>query len=542
MILRELIAGLSITPRGGDLDVRICDVTEDSRTAMPGSLFIARAGLKNDGRKYVGDAVYAGAVAVLTDDPDALASIPHGHAPVLLMTADVAQATGRLAERFYGEPSSRLSVAAVTGTNGKTTTSWILWSLLNAAKSRCGLVGTVVVDDGRERAKALMTTPPAIELSRTLAVMLEHGCASVAMEASSHALEQGRLAGLQARIGIFTNLTQDHLDYHGTMERYAGAKAKLFSSLGANALAIVNDDDPAADLMLRGCKARVLRCRVGKAPNDGCGVRVTGMTLAGMRLELSGPWGTIRALSPLVGEFNAMNILQAVAAASALGVTRAQIAAALPKVSAPPGRLQRVGVRSKKGPAVFVDYAHTDDALRRTLSTVRAAMKGGTLWAVFGCGGDRDKAKRPKMGLAVAELADRAVVTSDNPRTEDPRSIIDQVLAGVPEKKRATMLVEPLREAAIGEAIARADESDTIVIAGKGHETEQILPDGRGGTISRHFDDAEVALHALAARKSPRKTARKKKTPPARPRKRKIAAKTTKARGKTRKKPARKRR
>ena len=499
MKLGELIAGLDVSlGSGADHDTRICDITEDSRTVVPGSLFVARAGLKADGRKFADDAAHAGAAAILSDDPNL-----HIHNATMLVSRDVALTAAHIAERFYGNPSSKLDVVAVTGTNGKTTMAWLTWQLLNAAGHRSGLIGTVVIDDGREVAPASMTTPPSIEMSRSLAEMVNAGCKAVALEASSHALDQSRVAALKIDVGVFTNLTRDHLDYHKTMEAYADAKARLFAMLPSDGVAVVNADDAASPRMIRDSKAGVLYCYERGEASSAKGVVARVRTLAsdmgGSRLALDGPWGQIEAQVPLIGSYNAMNVLQSVAAAHAVGLSREQLIEGLAAISAPPGRLERVSIPSDPI-HVFVDYAHTDDGLKNALMAVRAAMKSeaARLWVVFGCGGDRDAGKRPKMGEIAAQLADQVVITSDNPRTERPGDIVDQILAGITPSRRSITSVQADRARAIEHAIEHATPGDVVVIAGKGHETEQILPDGAGGTIRTHFDDREVARTILA--------------------------------------------
>lgn len=502
MTLGELIDGLDVRLRVDDaaaLRLRICDLTEDSRTVMPGSLFVARRGLAADGRAYAREAAAAGAVAILTDDPGLDAAVP------VLLAGDVLAAAAHVAERFNGAPSRSLCLAAVTGTNGKTTISWLIWQLLNHAGIRCGLVGTVLIDDGRELAPAAMTTPPAIETSHTLATMRDAGCRAVALEASSHALDQRRLDALDFGVAIFTNLTGDHLDYHKTMDNYARAKARLFAGLRPDALAIVNAASEWAPAMLAGCRARVLRCRTGHGPCSEGEARceAAASSLRGMRVRLNGPWGLVEGQTRLFGEHNLLNLLQAVAAAHELGLTTAQLATAIPSLTTPPGRLERVEVEGSDL-QTFVDYAHSDDSLANVLSAARAAMSesDGSLWCIFGCGGDRDSAKRPRMGRIAAELADRVVVTSDNPRRERPGDIIDQILAGVPGELRARVAVEADRARAIARAVNSAEPGDVVLICGKGHEARQILPDGKGGTYSIEFDDRLFARGALLARRA----------------------------------------
>jgi UDP-N-acetylmuramoyl-L-alanyl-D-glutamate--2,6-diaminopimelate ligase len=511
-------AGLSAHLPGDVALTRICDITEDSRTVLPGSLFIARSGLKADGKKFAQSAVEAGAAAVLTDDPSLrLAGVP------VLMASDIWLASSLLAERFYGDAAKQLHLIGVTGTNGKTTTTFLCWQLLNRVGSRCGLIGTVIIDDGVEVAAANMTTPPAIEISRTLARMRECGVSAAALEVSSHALDQKRADALRFRAAVFSNLTGDHLDYHRTMENYAAAKARLFSLVHDDGVAIINAVDPWAQRMVRDCPARVLRVGVverGRSRGDlDATCEVISHDMTGMHLSLRGPWGEMHVKTSLVGLYNAFNMLAAVCSTHALGISRDAIAAGVPQLTAPPGRLERV-TSVDAAFSVFVDYAHSDDSLRNVLSAVGSVMtgrqkpsasveaaagathakhEGARLWCVFGCGGDRDTTKRPRMGLAASELADVIVVTSDNPRTERPSDIVDHILAGIPAHRRDAMIVQVDRARAIHAAIEGAREGDVIVIAGKGHEIEQILPDGKGGTIRTHFDDREVARDALRA-------------------------------------------
>lgn len=509
MRLGELIQGLGVRLVSGDADVRICDLTEDSRTVVPGSLFVARSGLVDDGASFVAEAIEAGASAILAASP-APRGVARCRVPVCV-AENPALASALLAERFYGHPSARLDVVGVTGTNGKTTVTHLVRQFLRTAGVRCGLIGGVEVDDGVGVAPAVLTTPPAIEISRTLAIMVEAGCRAAAVEVSSHGLSQHRVAGVRFRVGVFTNLSGDHQDYHGDMDTYAAAKATLFEQLEAGALAVVHDDDPGATRMIRDCRARVVRCTARADAPAGAGwarVRVLASGLDGLRVRLTGPWGVVTGRTPLVGAHNAMNLLQACVAAHELGLHAEDLAVALPRLCTASGRLERVldpqhpeALNQNQGPMVFVDFAHTDDALRRTLESVRAGMRDASrLWVVFGCGGDRDRTKRPRMGAVASELGDEVVVTSDNPRTEAPGAIIDAILAGIPASARARTHVHADRERAIAHAVRSARVGDVVVIAGKGHEREQILPDGRGGVVRRPFDDRLVARHALAER------------------------------------------
>lgn len=520
MRLGALMDGLGLAVFAGDGDaagLRVCDITEDSRTALPGSLFIARAGTRTDGRKFIAAALEAGAEAVLMESaPDSGLRREHPGA-VFLVSPEVARVGAVLAERFYGAPTSRLKVMGVTGTNGKTTVAHCVHRLMNASKRKCGLIGTVQIDDGTEVSEAVMTTPPACELSATFAHMLEAGCVAAAMEVSSHSLHQHRTTALQYACAVFTNLTGDHLDYHGTMENYAAAKAVLFELLAPEATAIVNADDPWHERMLQGCRAKVLRCSLKETSDRGtagtpvvrgsgvaeCFVEAGEPTFAGTRARYIGPWGSFEINLGMVGRHNLMNTLQAVAAAWVMGVPVEELARAATLMEPPPGRLERVSVPGRNDDfAVFVDYAHTDDALANVLRAARPLVrKGSALRVVFGCGGDRDRTKRPRMARTCCDLADHVTITSDNPRTEKPSAIIDEILTGVPAgwADGGRVDIHADRRQAITHAVGLCRAGDVLVIAGKGHETYQLLPDGAGGIRRIDFDDRVVAREALRA-------------------------------------------
>ncbi len=510
MRLRDLIQGLAVRAPDAVLDAEICAVTDDSREVVPGALFVARQGVHADGRRFLDAALASGASAVAMEPRPG--ESPPKDAPILV-TPDAALLLAVAAERFHGSPTSAMQVVGVTGTNGKTTVCFLVRAILEEAGLPCGLVSTVRIDAGSKSdpiQKATMTTPGAAPLAAMLGRIASQGCKAVALETSSHALEQKRVAGVRYAAAVFTNLTGDHLDYHGDMASYADAKAKLFEGLAPEATAIVNADEPWSERMLRDCRAKIVLCTAG-APMlrlrnaKHASAQALGASRDGTDLSLTGPWGEARFVLPLIGAHNVMNALQAAAAAHALGADRVAIERALSKAAAPPGRLQPVtrAPNSEEPVSVYVDYAHTDDALERSLRAVRATVAPGRrLWLVFGCGGDRDRTKRPRMGEVAGRLADVLVVTSDNPRTEDPRSIIEQVLAGVPAKRRdeAEARAEPDRERAIAGAVREAEAGDVILIAGKGHEDYQILPDGKGGTVRRDFDDVLVARAALTER------------------------------------------
>ncbi len=489
--LASLIDGLPIELVRGSPSTIIGDLVEDSRRAGPASLFIARAGLAADGEDHIPDAVRRGAVAVLTRSAG-----PNVEGPTtLLTTGDVAGVIGPLAERFHGDPAAALRLVGVTGTNGKTTVAHLVHQVLSRAGARCGLIGTVLLDDGRGPRPADMTTPPAIEISRHLAAMVRNACTAAVLEVSSHALHQQRTAGLAFDVGVFTNLSGDHLDYHGTLDEYTKAKAVLFRSLPRAGIAVVNADDPAARRMTEGCVARVLACSLADS-RAACTAEIGAQTIRHTEVRLRGPWGLCAVRLPLAGRHNVANALHAAAACWALGVDGATLRTALEQCAAPPGRLEPVTMPHDDF-SVLVDYAHTDDALDNVLRTLRPLVPaGGRLRVVFGCGGDRDRTKRPRMGRVAAGLADELFVTSDNPRTEDPRAIIDEILTGVPPSRRGDASAVVDRRAAIEAAVGTARPADVLLIAGKGHEPCQII-----GTRRRPFDDRRVAAAALARRR-----------------------------------------
>jgi UDP-N-acetylmuramoyl-L-alanyl-D-glutamate--2,6-diaminopimelate ligase len=494
MTIAELVEGLAIKLASGSASTIITDIVEDSRRATPGCLFAARAGLSFDGRAFIGDAVARGAVAVLTTETDRQ-RVPQSAAA--LLAADVTAVVGALAERLNGRPSRALRLVGVTGTNGKTTVSHLAHQMLQRAGVRCGLMGTVRIDDGLEVKPADLTTPPAPEISRQLAAMVRNGCAAAVMEVSSHALHQGRTAGLEFDVAVFTNLSGEHLDYHGTLEAYARAKAILLRSLPPEGFAVINADDPTAGRMTEGCDARVVSCSLSD-PGADCYAEIGRQSLGSVEAVLRGPWGAFEVSLPLAGRHNVANALQAVAACFVLGVDAAALGRALACCTAPPGRLEPV-----TGPddafTILVDYAHTDDALANVLGTLRPLVpEGGSLRVVFGCGGDRDPTKRPRMGRVAAEFADELYVTSDNPRTEDPEVIIDQIVKGVPSLRWPDTIMLVDRRVAIETAVDRARPGDVVLIAGKGHEPYQIV-----GTEKRTFDDRHVAAEALARHRAP---------------------------------------
>jgi UDP-N-acetylmuramoyl-L-alanyl-D-glutamate--2,6-diaminopimelate ligase len=510
MELRDAIAALapSVTLpdgiEGPDLAVPIKGLTTNSQACQAGDVFIGMPGTRVDGGDFWQSAIAAGAIAAVVSEAAAakaaatLATWPTDQPkPLVIGVPDVVAACGDLAAAFHGHPAQRLQLVGVTGTNGKTTTTQLVEFFLAAGDRQPALLGTLVVRWPGFEQTAVHTTPFAVDLQGQLAGALAAGADSAVMEVSSHALDQRRVKNCPFEVAVFTNLTQDHLDYHGTMEAYFEAKARLFREPYLAGRAIVNGDDSYGQRLV----AELPRDRVWtySLADGSADLHLRGLTygLDGVSGEIVTPEGSAPFQSPLVGQFNLQNLLAAVGAGLHLGVPLDAMVAALPQFPGVPGRMQRVtvpdGARSQDI-SVIVDYAHTPDSLENALRAARPFVER-QLICVFGCGGDRDRTKRPIMGRIGAELADWAIVTSDNPRTEDPQRILDDVVADIPEGAR--VLVEGDRAAAIRLAIAQAQAGDCVLIAGKGHEDYQIL-----GTEKIHFDDREQAAAALTVRLS----------------------------------------
>jgi murE/murF fusion protein len=484
MQLRQLIDGLADAKLVGDGEVEVRAVQDDSRAIEAGDVFVAVKGMRSDGHAFVAAAIERGAAAVVVETELADCKVPQ------VVVPSGARALGPLVARSLGDPAAAMTLIGVTGTNGKTTTTYLVESILAAAGHKPGVIGTVELRWPGTTVAASYTTPTPRQLHETLAKMREAGCTHVVMETTSIAIVQHRLEGLRFAVAAFSNLTQDHLDIHGTMEAYRDAKRRLFTDLLAkDGTAVVNIDDPAGAGMAEGV-GKTLRVSAEDKPSE---IRVIEQesTVRGIRARVSTPIGLVTVQSaPLVGAYNVANIALAVGIAEALKIPHEATVsgiAALPRV---PGRVERVPNQADLD--ILVDYAHTPDALRNVLMAMRPLTKR-RLICVFGCGGDRDPTKRPKMGAAVAELADLAVVTSDNPRTEEPRAIIDQILPAVPKP----FFVDVDRRTAIRAAITEATPGDVVVIAGKGHEDYQIL-----GTTKIHFDDREEASAAATERQT----------------------------------------
>jgi UDP-N-acetylmuramoyl-L-alanyl-D-glutamate--2,6-diaminopimelate ligase len=486
MLLRQLLADFDpALDLSGIPDLEILGVRDDSRKVKVGDLFVARPGSKTDGAQFVADAHARGAVALVADRRIDAAPIPQ------ICVPDTSLAASVLANLFQGSPSKKLRVIGITGTNGKTTTTYLLRHILGKLSVKCGLVGTVQIDDGRRVTESEMTTPGAVQVAELLAAMRAHGCRTCAIETSSHALEQKRVAGVEFAAGAFTNLTRDHLDYHKTMDHYAGAKAKLFESLPEGSVAVVNAQDEWAGRMTRQCAANVFT--FGFSDDASYRAADVAISASGSHFVLITPDGRCEVSMPLIGRHNIENALCAAAlAGEVFGLSVHQISAALKDAAGAPGRLQMV--RAGQPFTILVDYAHTHDALENVLSALRPLTRG-KLRVVFGCGGDRDRTKRPLMGKVAADLADAVYITSDNPRTENPQNIIDEIICGLAVDSEKSLVVEPDRRTAIEAALRDADKNDVVLIAGKGHENYQII-----GATRHHFDDVEEATRVISSR------------------------------------------
>ncbi len=470
-------------------DLLISKIVFNSKQVKRGDLFVAISGTKLDGHRFILDAVNQGAVAcVIEKEIQTLPPIP------TLLVKNSRLALSQLANFYYDQASKKLKVIAVTGTNGKTTLTCLLQEILNAAKVSCGRIGTIGYQYGDQWIEALHTTPESTEIHKMLAEMYKHQMRAVAMEVSSHAIDLHRVADIQFDLAIFTNLTPEHLDYHKNMDSYFSAKKKLFIDLLPRGKglkkAIINADDPYGLKLVESLANKgIAYWTYSTQAQSKWDVFVTDWTssLEGIQANVRTPQGEIKISSPLIGAFNLSNILAAMTAALALEIPLREIQQALKICHEIPGRLQKI--RHTQGVHVYVDYAHTPDALKNVLLTLRK-LNPKKLITVFGCGGDRDPLKRPIMGCEVAKYSDAAIVTSDNPRTEDPAKIIQEILPGIQEgglELRKNVWIEPDRRQAIFKALQRAKSGDLVLIAGKGHEDYQIL-----GKEKIHFDDREV--------------------------------------------------
>ena len=452
MRLDEIIKGTGAVVLHGSGSTQISAITSDSRKVTPGSLFIAVKGFSTDGHAYIQSALDNGAAAVVDADRRALALC---------------------ADAFYGHPSGKLQLVGITGTNGKTTTVTLLYMLFRSLGYECGLLSTIANYVGSRRSETANTTADPITINSLMAEMVEAGCQYCFMEVSSIGIEQERTAGLEFKAGIFSNLTHDHLDYHKTFAEYLRCKKLFFDNLPAEAFAITNADDRNGDVMVQSTKAKKITYSCRSAADHTC--KVLEESFEGMLLRIDGTETWTR----LIGRHNAYNLLAIYTTALVLGTPKDEVLLALSKLESAPGRLEVL--HGPRDLAVVIDYAHTPDALENVLGTLRDVAPERTLVCLFGCGGDRDRSKRPEMAAIAEKLADKVIVTSDNPRTEDPEAIIAEIMAGFTSLRKVVKITG--REEAIKAAIQFSPDSSTILLAGKGHETYQIT-----GTQKKHFD------------------------------------------------------
>jgi UDP-N-acetylmuramoyl-L-alanyl-D-glutamate--2,6-diaminopimelate ligase len=502
MKLAQLLSPLSGAQVTGDSDVEIEGLYYDSRQVRPGGLFFALRGVNSDGSLFLEAAVKGGAVAVVADRPCAVAGV------TVVQVPDARLAMSLMASVFYGSPTASIPVVGITGTNGKTTTSYLIEGILQAAGIPAAVLGTISYRFGETSLPAANTTPESVDLQRTLRELVDLGARGAVMEVSSHSLEQRRADGCLFDVAVFTNLTRDHLDYHLDMESYFGSKLRLFTDLLTPSQvkparrAVVNLDDPYGAAIVAAATAPVLSYAVDAQAD--LSVAEVDFSVRGIRCRLNTPRGELSLASELLGRFNLYNILAAVGTGLALDLPDQAIREGIEGHKKVPGRLERV--ENDKGVTVLVDYAHTGDALENVLATI-AELKTARIITIFGCGGDRDKGKRPVMGEIAARYSDLAVLTSDNPRTEEPQMILADVRAGIAPLALREYSQEELahgfegkgfaviesRHDAIRLAILAAKPGDIVLIAGKGHEDYQII-----GTRKFHFDDCEEAAAALA--------------------------------------------
>ncbi len=485
--LPQLMAVLSEARELRVEDIPVISVTNDSRRVQKGAVFVAVNGTTVDGHDFLSDVMEKSPAAIVAER-----KAPADYRGLWVQVADTRKVLGRLAAKFSGEPAKEMAMIGVTGTNGKTTVTYFIHSLLEASMVKAGMIGTIKVNDGRGMREATHTTPGAVEMQSILKSMLANGCRAVSMETSSHGLEQGRCEGIPFRVGVFLNLTQDHLDYHQTMEAYFEAKKVLFDQMvadGGDGVAVINVDDPWGEKLAKEFRDKLKVVTFGF--QAGAEFRASDLrpSVRGQNFALEVRGKSYLVKLPVVGRFNVMNAMAAVASVSSLGIGVRDLVKAVGDTKQTPGRMESVG--TERVP-VFVDYAHTPDAVEKACETL-AALNPNRLITVFGCGGDRDRTKRPLMGEAAAKHSQFCIVTSDNPRSEEPGEIIKEIVPGL--EGCPYQVIEDRKEA-IFEAIDAARPGDLILIAGKGHENYQEIQGKR--TV---FDDRDVARRALEARR-----------------------------------------
>ena len=487
MKLQKLLAGVDVVKITDAPDAEILSVTCDSRRVAPGAIFFALRGEKMEGTQFVGDALQRGAIALASESPRP-EDFPAGVTWIEVAAGSGRRGLARAAANFYRHPADGLQLIGITGTNGKTTITFLVDSILRQTGLRSGLIGTIEHRTLKGSRAAANTTPESVDLQQMFAEIRDSGGTHVVLEASSHALVMERLWGCHFGVVVFTNLTRDHLDYHKTFEEYFAAKRILFEGTGAGApgVGVINVDDPYA-AQLTGLARRTLTYGLNGSPE--VTARKFALSFGGLEFVADTPIGNIEVRSSLVGRFNVYNILAAIGAGIGLNLAKGQIEAGIAKLQSVPGRFQRIDEGQPF--LVVVDYAHTDDALRNVITTARELGPSARIITVFGAGGERDRSKRPLMGEAAGSLSDLVVLTSDNPRGEDPLRIINDVVVGL-QKSNAKYRIEPDREQAIAAAMEEARPGDIVLLAGKGHETYQVLRDG-----PVDFDDREKARAIL---------------------------------------------
>ena len=519
MKLKDIIKNCGVLSVDGRQDVEITSVTNDSRKVQPGSLFIAVNGCGNDGRQYIEKALENGATAIMYEDmaspvspagegsaaagsvaPDPVSAQAEsedgrraagapGRGATTVIVDDSRKAVAMAADAFYGHPSGKLKLVGITGTNGKTTTVTLLYHLFRHLGYECGLLSTIANYVGTRRSETANTTSDPVTLNALLAEMVEAGCEYCFMEVSSIGVEQQRIAGLEFCTAIFSNLTHDHLDYHGTFAEYLRCKKLFFDGLAPTATAIINLDDKHGEVMVQNTRARVVGYSCRSAADHTA--RILEQSPEGMLLKIDGR----EVWSRLIGAHNAYNLLAIYTTAVVLGVPEDEALVALSRLEPAPGRLETL--RGPKELSVVIDYAHTPDALENVLKTLRDVAPDRELICLFGCGGDRDKTKRPEMGAVAGRLADRIFITSDNSRSERTEDIMEDIKAGLDPSALARTLCIADRREAIRTALLLAPRGATILLAGKGHETSQIL-----GTVKSHFDEREIVLETFKSLES----------------------------------------
>ena len=488
MELTQLLNSLHVIQVTGEVQRKdVADIVYDSRKVQKNSVFVAIKGYKTDGHKFLQDAINKGAVAVVVEDDDSIPDELITHSKIAKLVVNNSRiALAELSKGFYKDPTSKLKLVGITGTNGKTTSTFILKNILQSVGYKTGLVGTIANYVGDVKVDSKLTTPESNDLNKFFYDMIEAGCSHAIMEVSSHSLVLNRVYGLDFSAAIFSNITSDHLDFHQTFDEYLNAKKILFDGLGSNSFAIINSDDSNSNKMIKDCKAKIVT--YGIADNSNYQIKNINYDLNGTDFTITNQNVDYKIHTTLIGTFNAYNAASAFATAHSLGIDANKIVESIKSSPQVPGRFEVLGNRKKK---VIVDYSHTADSLEKALQAIREIVKDkNQVVAVFGCGGDRDKTKRPIMGKIASDLSDKVFVTSDNPRTENPYDIIKDILKGISKNNYE---IEENREEAIKNAIQRSDDNAVILIAGKGHENYQEI-----NGVRNHFSDQEIALKYLA--------------------------------------------